>query len=467
MIRDSVSKPASSMRFKYIYHVLFATSLSLSYVITPESTNGGNIDVYETSNIQQDSLGSLSSPNDQSNSIGQTSQSSDLVATGQFDGLNPVGQPDVPGDLSPPTDQPSTTGQNSQISDLLVASEFNGLNSVDQPDESGSVNQPDESSITTQAEDSDDIPYLYSGPLETIQVWDGISGGLRELSYHTTPDGSAIINGDIVWGPESDLLAQAVDSDANSPLNTRAFSIPAHSGWPNAEIKYKYDSDDGEAIMSNSINAAIAAWLNGAPYLKFTQVHPNSAEPAEAILTIYTGVCAGQSCYVGYKHKPKMQMQRDCTDRTKSWGRAALEGIIHEFGHSLGEPTPPHQKNPFTWKNPRHVLTSPPDRPAARTPATRPKPIRPLPMRERQPDLQHHAAGHQLLRTRRAQRVLSIQARLRHRARRGLRGALRFPLHHALHRQHVRLQGQNDPRVPGPRGNGPAETSARPVEDGF
>ena len=305
------------MKFRFLYSVLVASSRSLNYVISPYSSDEGTVSNLVTSEIQQDGSDDHSLPTDQTNTIGQTNQFSDLVATSQIDRSNPVNQPD----------QPNSDNQ------------YDGSDWVIQPDQSSSVNQFDGSSVTTQSGDLNAMSYGYAGPVKTIQIWGGPSRGVQEISYYATPDGSAIIHGDIVWGPESDLLAQQVNSDADFPLRPRAYSIPANTGWPNGEIIYKYDSDDGEAAVSDSINRALAVWLGGAPYLKFTKTHPNSAEPAHGILTIYTQSCVGVSSFVGYEGKPKMQMQRGCEHPTegKYYGPVTQDGIIHEFGHVLGE----------------------------------------------------------------------------------------------------------------------------------
>lgn len=313
MIRFSFCGLANSMKFGFFYYVLVASSRSLSYVITPHNSDEGD---FVTSEIHQEGSDDLSLPTDQPNTIDQTNQFSNLIATGPIDVSTPVNQPDQP--------------NSDNLSD--------GSDSVIQPDQSSSVNQFDGSSVTTQPGDLNTMSYGYAGPVKTIQIWDGPSGGVQELSYYTTPDGSAIIHGDIVWGPESDLLAQQVN-DADFSLKPRAYSIPVNIGWPNGEIIYKYDSDDGEAAVSNSINKAIAVWLTGAPYLKFTKTQPNSAKPAHGILTIYTQSCVGVSSFVGYEGQPKMQMQRGCEHPTegKYYGPVTQDGIIHEFGHVLGE----------------------------------------------------------------------------------------------------------------------------------
>lgn len=58
------------------------------------------------------------------------------------------------------------------------------------------------------------------------------------------------------------ILDQNPDQSKNSVLQRRAYSVTSSAGWPNAEVKYKFDSDDGEDILSDLMTEAIRHWHN-------------------------------------------------------------------------------------------------------------------------------------------------------------------------------------------------------------
>lgn len=125
----------------------------------------------------------------------------------------------------------------------------------------------------------------------------------------------------------------------NSALQRRAYSITSSAGWPNAEVKYKFDSDDGEDILSDLMTEAIRHWHNGAPYLTFTQVGPNSAEEQSDVVTIHTAPCIGTSASVGFQSPelPYIKFQRTCEDPSAGvQGLQSVDYMVHDLGHILG-----------------------------------------------------------------------------------------------------------------------------------
>ena len=251
----------------------------------------------------------------------------------------------------PPTDQPEELNSSGMFNDFITASlpqpngKADGSSVNDGLTGNGELNVNDGSSTSEKTAIRNDGIYSNAGPLKTIQVRDEIEG-VREISYYITPEGYAVINGDVIWGLEKDLLAHQVGEDGNSALQRRAFSIPPSKAWPNAEIKYKWHDDSGETALAETFEWAIGMWHDRAKYLKFTQIRPNSPTLMEGVLTILTQPCIGSSSMVGKglgepgEKMPNMQLQRGCDKPGSSDdGGITLPGIVvHELGHALGEP---------------------------------------------------------------------------------------------------------------------------------
>ena len=82
------------------------------------------------------------------------------------------------------------------------------------------------------------------------------------MSYWTTPSGLAIIEGNVVYGIEDELVAHQVNDSETGVIQARAFSAP--NIWPGVTVLCKYDSATSEALVGSIVNPAIAAWKNTA-----------------------------------------------------------------------------------------------------------------------------------------------------------------------------------------------------------
>lgn len=160
--------------------------------------------------------------------------------------------------------------------------------------------------------------------------------GLRSVSYFND-DGLAVIDGDVIYGPIQDLMANKFDPN-DVGKRRRASSVFAGSGytWPKANITYRYDSDATETSLSSDVNNAISRWLKEAPYLTFFKL-PNIAKPENGVLMITAKACGGCRASIGYEDTPRMMnLQLDCKDPNKEPGPCGVGATTHEFGHVLG-----------------------------------------------------------------------------------------------------------------------------------
>lgn len=152
--------------------------------------------------------------------------------------------------------------------------------------------------------------------------------GPRNISYFVTDKGHAVTEGDIVYGTEEQILSAAV-GNGHGHAAPRAFSFgPGVAPWPQATVRFKYESDDAEAKLSSNVNRAIEYWLSGAPYLRFAQLSPNDRNAVPGILTI-TADCYSCHANIGYtENNPIINL---CP------GWCGLDAVTHEFGHALGK----------------------------------------------------------------------------------------------------------------------------------
>ena len=134
---------------------------------------------------------------------------------------------------------------------------------------------------------------------------------------------------------EKNLLARQVGEDDNAALHRRVFSITSSTAWPNAEIKYKWNSDSGEKELAEALGWAIENWHDGAEYLEFMQIRHDFPTPMEGVLTILTQPCVGSSSMIGYKGAgdpddgiPNMQLQRSCDQPGSSVDGLVLPSMI-------------------------------------------------------------------------------------------------------------------------------------------
>ncbi|KAL5331439.1 hypothetical protein ACEPPN_000969 [Leptodophora sp. 'Broadleaf-Isolate-01'] len=175
-------------------------------------------------------------------------------------------------------------------------------------------------------------PIAYSGNnnLSVIEI-DHLLYGHRDVSYFLTRDSIAIIDGDIIFGTEGELLAHQANQSAHDDIRGLAFSAPAP--WPEATITWKFDSTTTEANLGAEVGVAIARWEVSAPFLNFRQI-PNSPTSQSGVVTIRAVACDGCHADIGYANAPRtMNLQQGCIGNP---GTCGPDQATHEFGHILG-----------------------------------------------------------------------------------------------------------------------------------
>ena len=168
---------------------------------------------------------------------------------------------------------------------------------------------------------------LKDRPLKTIKLKDPLFGN-RPVSYYITSNNLAVIDGDVTYGPVSSLFAHSSGAKAKAK---RAFS--GQPVWPNAEVRYRYDSATTASKIQNLINDAINDWRTAAPWLRFTRL-PDSSTASNGILTITSNNCDGCHASLGYSPSSPSYMNLGM-DATCGDGCGAPVAL-HEFGHVLG-----------------------------------------------------------------------------------------------------------------------------------
>lgn len=155
--------------------------------------------------------------------------------------------------------------------------------------------------------------------------------GVREVGYFVTRTGHAIIDGDVVYGTEDDLLSAHAfynthagngNENTNSP---RAISVVDHA-WPNAKLRYRYDTTDAETKLKPIIDVAIQRWKAGASYLTFEQFPVGSSEPGIFIISNIDGGCHALPGYWGGGEVLNLHIPG-----------CGVNEATHEMGHVLGE----------------------------------------------------------------------------------------------------------------------------------
>jgi hypothetical protein len=149
--------------------------------------------------------------------------------------------------------------------------------------------------------------------------------GLRNLSYYTTPDGLAIIDGDIIYGTESDLLTAAhaaanlaSDQQITTPRDESSF-------FPNATIRYAYESPETREVLRERMEFAVTAWKQFAPYLTFQELPIGTAKREKHVVQVRRGH-GGCLATRGFTDWPTLTLGKGCGYRAAT----------HELGHVLG-----------------------------------------------------------------------------------------------------------------------------------
>lgn len=168
---------------------------------------------------------------------------------------------------------------------------------------------------------------LRDRPLRNFKINDPLFGD-RQVSYFVTSNNLAVIDGDVVYGPISSLLAHGSGAKTK---RKRAFS--GTPTWPNAEVKYRYDSASTASKIQNLVNDAINDWQGAAPWLRFTRL-PDSTTWSNGILTITSNDCDG--CWATLGYSPNEPLHMNLGTNAACGDGCGGPVALHEFGHVLG-----------------------------------------------------------------------------------------------------------------------------------
>ena len=165
--------------------------------------------------------------------------------------------------------------------------------------------------------------------------------GNREVSVWYTPQGYAVIDGDIIFGNKKDIEAKTVQSfpEKTTTHEERSFSIYTDErAWPNSVVTWRYDSLLTRAYLATGFDpivpGAIARWQNNAPYLTFNQL-PDGNDYRPGVLTITTSACGGCVASIGYNANAPTFMNLQPPSSTCA--QCKIDQATHEFGHALGK----------------------------------------------------------------------------------------------------------------------------------
>ena len=150
------------MRLKHLCSIFLVQSFSWSYIIIGRETNDVTLPDFETSNTQQDQWDNVFPSSDQPEELGSSSKNNHFVTASLYDGQT----------------NGSTVNDESKVNEELK------------------TNDGSSTSRKTAIQNYDGI-YSNAGPLKAIQVRDEVEG-VREISYYTTSEGYAVINGDVI-----------------------------------------------------------------------------------------------------------------------------------------------------------------------------------------------------------------------------------------------------------------------------
>lgn len=175
--------------------------------------------------------------------------------------------------------------------------------------------------------------------LTTTTIWDRLYG-FREVAYWFTDNGLAIIDGDIIYGTMSDLLAASATAEARLKHPEK---FP-HSGrvdsweepWPDRTIRYSYADEADEEALDALIKESFSYWSIFAPGLNIERLPANTPGTRERPVLNVTFVCG--VCYTTADGPGKPRMAISTVNHKGCDKSCRLAGAIHEFGHVLGLP---------------------------------------------------------------------------------------------------------------------------------
>ncbi|PVF98746.1 zincin [Serendipita vermifera] len=210
---------------------------------------------------------------------------------------------------------------------------------------------------------TEDHSYPIGANLTTVEIFNHFQDEYQNVTYYVNSFGEAIYDDDIIWGSEELLLSWRVTGDEPS-RKKRWYAVKPAYGWPSFPIPYRYDTADTKAKIGTHVDAALAKWIELAPYLSFEERDPNPTfEKGIVVITSTEGDgCHSNAAFesVGFeKTKPHINLASGCLGRQPK----------HEWGHQLGlfhEHKRPDRNDWVTFDckalEPRPLSTDPPNK---------------------------------------------------------------------------------------------------------
>jgi cysteine-rich repeat protein len=155
-------------------------------------------------------------------------------------------------------------------------------------------------------------------------------GTTRTVSYFKSGD-QAVIDGDVIFGTEADLLAAAVNNTEGNAVK-RAYSIfpwASSRKWPFGVIRYRYADADTETTRGPKFEAAIKRWTNMLPSLQFIKDPVPSSVVEPGVLVVRSVYEIATYSYVGMAPFPQILLGRPELPESDYW-------YTHGIGHTLG-----------------------------------------------------------------------------------------------------------------------------------
>ncbi|KAF2177223.1 zincin [Zopfia rhizophila CBS 207.26] len=159
----------------------------------------------------------------------------------------------------------------------------------------------------------------------------------QRVSYYVE-NGIAIIDGDVNFGTEEELLALTVGNQRRSAeaefsdhLGKRSLSIFPYAGnrWPGGVVRYKWDSQTSKDARLTDWTEAMKRWTDRLLFLTFVDVGTFSPTLVAGIITLRSVTGTG-SC------SSPIGMASNVLKNYIKLDNCGPGGYAHEIGHTLG-----------------------------------------------------------------------------------------------------------------------------------
>jgi len=164
----------------------------------------------------------------------------------------------------------------------------------------------------------------------------------ERVTYFTVGD-LAIIDGDVIFGTEAELLAHVVrpgpskrgDVVDEAPLERRSLSLTRDDPrkWPGGVVQYQWESQTTKTARETSFLAAVKVWTDRLPFLKFEDKGINSVGTLNGPIVLKFSDKSVSSSPVG--------RSQSAGGNYMLLGSTGNIGVyVHEIGHSMSFPQP-------------------------------------------------------------------------------------------------------------------------------